>query len=154
MLSKKVKYALKAVLYMARHYDERRIIVSEISSQEYIPHKFLEKILLDLKRKGILESKIGRQGGYSLSRSPDRITVGEIVRLLEGKIAPIPCVSQVAYEHCFDCEDERTCEIRQVMQLVRNAMVKILDNTSLLDALRPNSKASTHVSRILAIQSL
>lgn len=151
MLSKKVKYGLKAVLYMARHYDERRIIVSEISSKEYIPHKFLEKILLDLKQKGILESKIGRQGGYSLSRSPDLITVGEIVRLLEGKIAPIPCVSRVAYEHCFDCEDESTCEIRQVMQLVRDAMVKMLDHTSLLDALRPNSKASVPLSQAMSI---
>ena len=151
MLSKKVKYGLKAVLYMARHYDDRRIIVSEISSGEYIPHKFLEKIFLELKQKGLLESKIGRHGGYTLSRAPDQITIGEVVRLLEGKIAPIPCVSQVAYEHCFDCEDERTCEIRRVMQHVRDAMVKILDHTSLLDALQQNSIASIGVSEAMSI---
>ena len=151
MLSKKVKYALKAVMYMARHYDDRRIIVSEISREEYIPHKFLEKILLQLKQKGILVSKIGRQGGYRLSRSPDKITIGEIVRLLEGKVAPIPCVSRAAYERCFDCEDEKTCEIRRVMQLVRDAMVNILDNTSLLDAMHPGSAAFMRVSHAIAI---
>ena len=152
MHSKKVKYALKAVLYMARHYDEQRIvIVSEISSAEYIPHKFLEKILLQLKLEGILVSKVGRQGGYRLSRSPDKIMVGEIVRLLEGTVAPIPCVSKAAYERCFDCEDEKTCEIRRVMQLVRDAMVKILDHTSLLDALQPNSHAAISVSRSIAV---
>ena len=152
MLSKKVKYALKAVLYMARHYDDQPIvIVSEISGAEYIPHKFLEKILLQLKLEGILESKVGRQGGYRLSRSPDKITIGEIVRLLEGKVAPIPCVSQAAYERCFDCDDEKTCEIRRVMQLVRDSMVKILDHTSLRDALRPHSPASIQVAHAVAV---
>ncbi|HYV90347.1 MAG TPA: Rrf2 family transcriptional regulator [Chitinophagales bacterium] len=152
MLSKKVKYALKAVLYMARHYDEQRIvIISEISNAEYIPHKFLEKILLQLKLKGILESKVGRQGGYRLSRAPDKITVGEIVRLLEGKVAPIPCVSKFAYERCFDCEDEKTCEIRRVMQHVRDAMVKILDHTSLRDALSSNSKTAISLSHAIAV---
>jgi len=152
MLSKKVKYALKAVLYMARHYEEDRIvIVSEISNAEYIPNKFLEKILSQLKQKGVLESKIGRQGGYRLRRSPDKITVGEIVRLLEGKVAPIPCVSKAAYERCFDCEDEKTCEIRRVMQLVREAMVKILDHTTLFDAVHPGSHAAERVVHAIAI---
>jgi len=152
MLSKKVKYALKAVLYMARHHDEHRIIiVSEISNSEYIPHKFLEKILLQLKQKGILESKVGRQGGYRLKRSPDKIMVGEIVRLLEGKVAPIPCVSKASYERCFDCEDEKTCEIRRVMQLVREAMVKILDHTSLSDAVHRNSHEAIRLTHAIAI---
>jgi len=151
MVSKKVKYALKAVLYMARHYEDRRIIVSEISNSEYIPHKFLEKILLQLKDRGILESKIGREGGYRLSRSPDKITVGEIVRILEGKIAPIPCVSKAAYEKCFDCEDEKTCEIRRVMKLVRDAMVSILDHTSLSDAMHSESQSYMRVAHTMAL---
>ena len=151
MLSKKVKYALKAVLYMARHYDERRIIVSEISNKEYIPYKFLEKILLELKSRGILESKIGRDGGYRLTRSPDKIMMGEIVRLMEGKIAPIPCASSAAYERCFDCEDEKKCEIRRIMKLVRDAMVKILDHTSLVDALHTESRSYTMIAEAIAI---
>ena len=152
MLSKKVKYALKAAMYMARRYDTNRVvIVSEISNAEYIPHRFLEKILLQLKQKGVLESKIGRQGGYRLKRAPEKIMVGEIIRVVEGMVAPLPCVSKVAYERCFDCEDEKTCEIRRVMQLVRDVMVKILDRTSLKDALQPNSRISISIAHAIAV---
>ena len=151
MLSKKVKYALKAVLYMARNYDDRRIIVTEISKAEYIPYKFLEKILAQLKRKGILTSKIGRQGGYKLSRPPDQITIGEVIRIIEGKIAPIACVSKAAYVKCYDCENEKTCEIRRTMQLVRDAMVKILDNTSLKDAITVGSPSIRHLTYSMAL---
>ncbi|MCY7408856.1 MAG: Rrf2 family transcriptional regulator [Chitinophagales bacterium] len=151
MLSKKVKYALKAVLYMARHYNEGRIVVSEISKREYIPHKFLEKILFQLKSEGLLESKIGRHGGYRLSRPPQKIMIGEILRLLEGKIAPIPCVSIAAYEKCFDCEDEKSCDIRRVMKLVRDAMVKILDHTSLFDAIQSKTTASVNIAHAIAL---
>lgn len=150
MLSKKVKYALKAVLYMARKYDDGLIIVSEISKGEYIPYKFLEKILTQLKRRGVLISKIGRDGGYQLSRPPDQIMLGEIIRIIEGKIAPISCVSKAAYEKCYDCEDEKTCEIRRTMLLVRDAMVKILDGTSLKDAISSNPSASKHLSFAIA----
>jgi len=140
MLSKKAKYGLKATIYLARSYynSESAIIISELSKQEYIPRKFLEKILLQLKTHHILESRMGRRGGYTLSRSPDKIFLGEIVRILDGPIGPLPCVSQYAYQPCYDCKDERTCEIRRVMKMVRDATVSILDKTSLEDALHAN----------------
>jgi len=150
MLSKKVKYALKAVLYMARNHDQGLIVVSDISKAEYIPYKFLEKILAQLKRRGIVTSKIGRQGGYKLSRSPEDISLGEVIRIIEGRIAPISCVSRAAYEKCYDCEDEKTCEIRRTMQLVRDAMVKILDGTSLNDAISKNAPALRRFDFVLA----
>lgn len=144
MLTKKVKYALKAVLYLAKRYDDEHLIaVNDISREEYIPYKFLEKILLQLKRKGILISKIGRLGGYQLSRPPAEIMVGEIIRHIDGTIAPVSCVSKTAYENCFDCENERTCEIRRTMQMVRDAMAKVLDGTSLADAISMDSKVAS-----------
>ncbi len=140
MLSKKAKYGLKAAIYLARNYynSDAAIIISELSKEAYIPRKFLEKILLQLKTSDILQSRMGRHGGYTLSRPPDKIFLGEIVRLLDGPIGPLPCVSQYAYQPCYDCKDERTCEIRKVMKLVRDATVSILDKTTLEDALHAN----------------
>ena|SRR5215831_11942418 len=135
MFSKKVKYGLKAAIFLARHHEQGPVVISDLSSQEYIPRKFLEKILLQLKNNQILQSQMGRNGGYYLSRSPQKIFMGEIVRILDGPIAPVPCVSKLAYERCYDCQDEKTCEIRKVMKLVRDATVQILDHTSLEDAL-------------------
>ena len=140
MLSKKAKYGLKAAIYLARNYytSDGATIISELSKQEYIPRKFLEKILLQLKLNDILQSRMGRHGGYTLSRPPNKIFLGEIVRLLDGPIGPLPCVSQYAYQPCYDCKDEHTCEIRKVMKLVRDATVSILDRTTLEDALHAN----------------
>lgn len=139
MLSKKAKYGLKATICLARNYGTgSTIMISELSRREYIPRKFLEKILLQLKTYHILESRMGRRGGYTLSRSPDKIFLGEIVRVLDGPIAPLPCVSQAGYQPCFDCKDESTCEIRRVMKLVRDATVHILDRTTLNDAVHSN----------------
>jgi Rrf2 family protein len=140
MLSKKAKYGLKAMICLARNYynNGNTIIISDLSKQEYIPRKFLEKILLELKTNRILESRMGRRGGYILSRPPDQIFLGEVVRILDGPIGPLPCVSQYAYQPCYDCKDERTCEIRKVMKMVRDATVSILDKTSLEDAVHAN----------------
>lgn len=149
MLSKKAKYGLKAVLYLAKHYGstEGNVVVAELSKQEYIPRKFLEKILLELKNRNILQSRMGRHGGYTLSRDPDKIFMGEVVRILDGPLGPLPCVSEKSYLPCMDCKEERTCEIRRVMKLVRDATVDILDKTSLEAALHQNLRAMQEAMR-------
>jgi len=135
MLSKKTKYALKAVAYLARKYDAGPILISDLSRDERIPKKFLELILLTLKNNGILQSKKGKGGGYYLGKSPREISMGKVIRILEGPIALVPCVSETAYAPCQECLDERTCGIRLVMKDIREATAKILDGTSLADML-------------------
>lgn len=148
MLSKKAKYGLKAAIYLARNYysTDGAVIIAELSKNEYIPRKFLEKILLQLKKHNLLSSRMGRHGGYTLSRAPDKIYLGEIVRLLDGPIGPLACVSEHAYQACYDCQDERTCEIRKVMKLVRDATASILDKTSLEDALQKNFQMLQYIA--------
>jgi Rrf2 family protein len=131
VLTKKSKYGLKAVLYLAGATARGPVLVSELAEHERIPKKFLESILLELKRSGILQSKKGKGGGYFLSRTADEITVGQIIRVLEGPLALIPCVSQTAYRRCDECVDEATCQIRRAMKEVRDATAKILDNTTI-----------------------
>jgi Rrf2 family protein len=148
MLSKKAKYGLKAAIYLARNYygPDASVIIPELSAKEYIPRKFLEKILLELKSHDLLQSKMGRRGGYTLSRTPDKIFMGQIVRILDGPIGPLPCVSEDSYKPCYDCKDEHSCEIRKVMKLVRDATVTILDNTSLEDALQSNFSVMKYIA--------
>lgn len=134
MLSKKAKYGLKAMFYLARNYEKGLVLISTLAEKENIPRKFLELILLDLKRHGLLHSKMGKGGGYTLSKAPSKITVGQVVRVLDGPLAPIGCVSKTAYQKCDECVSERTCEIRKIMQQVREATSKILDTTSLEEA--------------------
>jgi Rrf2 family protein len=136
MLSKKSKYALKAMLVLAKEYGQGPVLISDLARRENIPHKFLELILLDLKNQGLLQSKKGKGGGYFLGREPHLITVGNIVRVLDGPIAPLPCVSQTAYMRCRECRNERSCGIRIVMKEVRDATAKIMDSTSLSDMLK------------------
>lgn len=136
MLSKKAKYALRACLFLAKRHGEGPVLISELASKERIPRKFLEQILLELKNRGILLSKKGKGGGYLLARRPDSVTMGEILRIVEGPLAPTPCVSQTAYRRCDDCPDERTCAIRAVMKDVRDETARVLDNATLETALR------------------
>lgn len=135
MLSKKTKYALKAVLYLARKYEKGPILISDLSREEGIPKKFLELILLALKNNGLLQSKKGKGGGYYLGKPPAEISMGKVVRIMEGPVALVPCVSVTAYAPCGECLDERTCGIRLVMKEIREATAKILDKTSLADVL-------------------
>ena len=132
-LSKKSKYGLKAAVLLARRFDQGPVLISDIAKDEGIPKKFLELILLELKNKGILQSRKGRGGGYYLSRAPARVNVGEVVRALGGPLAPVACVSQTAYAPCEDCSDESTCGVRIVMKEVRDAIAGILDRTSLAE---------------------
>ena len=131
MLSKKSKYGLRAMLALAADTDRGPVQASELAETQRLPRKFLEAILLDLKRHGLVDSKKGRGGGYVLSRKPGDITVGQIIRVLEGPLALTPCVSQTAYRRCEECIDEETCGIRLAMKEVRDATAHILDNTTL-----------------------
>ena len=141
MISKKTKYALKALQYLAQNEKKGPILISELAEKERIPKKFLEAILLELNKKGILQSKKGKRGGYSLAKPPEQITMGQVIRILEGPLAPLPCVSQTAYMKCEECVDEQTCGIRLVMQEVRNATASILDGTTLRDVLEREEQA-------------
>ena len=132
MLSKKSKYAINALLYIARHKDEDRpVLASEISEHESIPHKFLEAILLDLKNAGILRSKRGRHGGYFLQAQPEDINLITIMRLFDGPIALLPCVSLNYYGPCDECQDEATCGIRAVFVMIRDHTLDILRENNL-----------------------
>ena len=129
----KAKYGLKAMTALARQYGAGPVLISDIAAHEAIPQKFLELILLELKKKGILHSKKGKGGGYYLSKPPASVMIGDLLRALEGPLAPLPCVSQTAYRRCDECVDEQTCGIRSVMKEVRDATAMILDSTSLED---------------------
>lgn len=135
-LSKRGEYGLRAMITLgeatANGGSPAMLQIKEISQREKISPKFLEQILLTLKNAGLLHSKMGVGGGYYLARPASEITLGQIFRVLDGPIAPIKCVSQMAYEPC-DCPDEQTCGLRLAMSDVRNAIANILDNTSLAD---------------------
>jgi Rrf2 family protein len=135
MLSMKAKYGLRALTALARQYGKGPVLIGDLAKEERIPQKFLELILLELKKKGILQSKKGKGGGYLLNRAPAATSVGEIVRILDGPLALLPCVSQTAYRRCDECPDENTCGIRSVMKEVRDQTARILDGTSLEDIL-------------------
>ena len=147
MLSKKVKYGLRALLLLAREHGKGPVLIADLARSEGIPKKFLELILLDLKNHGILQSKKGKGGGYSLGKVPEAITLGHVIRALDGPLAPIPCVSQTAYLKCEECKDETTCGIRIVMKEVRDATARILDGSSLADVLKRVAKLSKRQKR-------
>lgn len=133
MLSNKTKYGLKAMIYLAAHEGEGGQLVADIAESQKIPKKFLDTILLELKNNGLLFSKKGKGGGYTLARRADEIVIGHIVRILGGPLAHTPCTSEVSAQTCPDCPDTLSCQIRWIMLQVRDATAKILDNTSLTD---------------------
>lgn len=134
MISQRAKYALRALVALAKAQPERPLMIAEISRGQSIPKKFLEQILLELKRAGIVMSRRGRLGGYALLRTPEKITFGEVLRLIDGPIAPLPCLSKIAYRRCADCADEAKCEIRHVFARVAAATREVLDRATLADA--------------------
>jgi Rrf2 family protein len=135
LISRKTKYGLQALISLARQYDKGPVLIADLAREENIPKKFLEAILLTLKNSGILHSRKGKGGGYYLGKPPRTITFGQVIRVLEGPLAPVPCVSETAYAKCTECTDEATCGIRLVMKDVRDAIAKILDGTTLADVL-------------------
>jgi Rrf2 family protein len=145
-LSKRGEYGLRAMIELAsREKTSTLVQIKDIAGREQIPPKFLEQILLTLKNAGLLHSKLGLGGGYYLARPAREITLGHIVRILDGPLAPVRCVSQMAYEPC-GCPDEQTCGLRLVMFDVRKAIADILDHTTLADVTERMEKARAGAS--------
>ena len=136
MISQKAKYALRALVSLARAQRGATMMIGDIAREQAIPKKFLEQILLELKRAGYVASRRGRTGGYELLKGPEEIRFGEVLRLIDGPIAPLPCLSKIAYRKCEDCRDEGSCEIRHVFERVTLATRAVLDSTTLADSLR------------------
>jgi Rrf2 family protein len=133
MLTQRSRYALRALIFIARSGGLEPVPISAIAADQKLPRKFLEAILLDLKNGGLVNSYRGKMGGYRLARPAGQISFGEIIRLIEGPLALVPCVSVTAYQRCTDCFEETTCVIRKVMLTVREQTANILDTTSLAD---------------------
>ena len=133
LLSKKTRYAMMAMVKLAREYGKGAILIGDIAKSENIPQRFLENILLELKNIGLLGSKLGKSGGYYLIRKPEDITLSDIIRHFEGTIALLSCVSEKSYQPCEFCKDEAKCGIRSTFKEVRDATFEIFSRTSLKD---------------------
>ncbi|AWM15119.1 Rrf2 family transcriptional regulator [Flavobacterium sp. NRK F10] len=140
MISKKTKYAINALVYLAKNKEEQPISVSKIANEQNIPLKFLESILVELKNARILNSKKGKYGGYFLNGTPDEIHMAKVMRLFDGAIALLPCVTYQFYEKCDECTDEETCGIRQIAMEIRNETVKRLKAATLSDIINREKK--------------
>ena len=133
MISKKTKYALKALGYLAEHSTGDPILISELAGKENIPKKFLEAILVALRKGGVLKSRIGKGGGYLLAVPAEEITVSRVVQILEGEFAPLPCLSDTHATQCEECDDQASCSIRLVMWDVKNAVTRVMEAVSVAD---------------------
>jgi len=153
-ISKRTQYGLKAMLALGSRYGEGAILTSTLSKEETIPIKFLEMILLDLKTRGLLISRRGPKGGYQLSCPPSSITIGALIRLMEGPLAPLPCASETAFRPCEECADVEFCGTRTIMRQVRDAVANVLDRTTLaelieeMDSVRAGRKRGLLASHI------
>ena len=130
MLSQKAQYAFRALTHLVNHYQQGPVLISEIAGKKHIPLKFLENILLQLKHAGILESKKGKGGGYYLKDSPGKISIASVMRVVDGPIAMLPCVSLYFYQKCKNC-DEHNCGLHNIMEEVRDASLHILEHKTL-----------------------
>jgi Rrf2 family protein len=149
MLTKKGKYGLKAMVHLAGRPPGEPALVTEIATTNAIPKKFLDTILGELRNAGLVNSKKGKGGGYTLARSAQEIRVGHIIRILDGPLAPIQCASKTSYRRCDDCEDEKHCGVRLVMLEAREAIATVLDNRTLADmrafAMRGEAELIYHI---------
>jgi Rrf2 family protein len=136
MLSQKAKYALRALLMLAEQPEADMVMIADIAERENVPRKFLEAILVDLRKRGLLDSRRGKYGGYRLAKPANAISFGEIIRIVDGPLAPLPCASKTGFRPCDDCTDANSCSVRWLMLQVRDATADILDNCSLADALK------------------
>ncbi|MBV9043811.1 MAG: Rrf2 family transcriptional regulator [Alphaproteobacteria bacterium] len=141
MLSQKARYALHALIVLAEHSGEEPMQIADIAEEARAPRKFLEQILLDLRKRGIVRSQRGRSGGYFIGRNPKDITFAEIIRTIDGPLALAPCVSVTAYHKCEDCVDEATCAIRKVLLAARDATAEVLESRTLAQAAAQARKA-------------
>jgi Rrf2 family protein len=145
VLSQKTRYALKALLELAALPAGATLSSAAISARRTIPGKFLEAILVELQRDGLVRAKRGRSGGYQLAQSAETISFGGVVRLMEGPLALLPCVSETQYRRCTDCADNRACELKEVFRSVRESTAAILDGWTLADARGNDSLPANHL---------
>ena len=145
MLSKKTKYAIKALIVLGKNYGNEPMQILRIAEAENITKKFLEQILLEMRNAGILYSKKGAGGGYSLNKAPEDIRLSQVMRLIDGPIALLPCVSLNFYRSCDECKSEQVCGIRDTFVDVRNAMLQILNDTSIADIINKEKRLSLEV---------
>jgi Rrf2 family protein len=141
MLSQKARYALHSLIVLANHSKDEPMMIADIAEEARVPRKFLEQILLDLKRRGIVRSLRGRAGGYLLGREPKDISFADIIRTIDGPLALSPCVSATAYHRCEDCDDEKTCAIRKVLLAARDATADVLESRTLAMAVTGRRRA-------------
>jgi Rrf2 family protein len=130
MLSQKAQYAFRALTHLVNHYQQGPVLISEISEKKHIPLKFLENILLQLKNAGVLESKKGKGGGYYLKGDPKKTTIANVMRIVDGPISMLPCVSLYFYQKCKNC-DERNCGLHSIMEEVRDATLAVVEGKTL-----------------------
>ena len=136
MITQKAKYAFKALLYLATQPAGASLSIEAVARGADVPRRFLEHILLDLKRSGLVASRRGRVGGYSLMKPAEEMTIGAVLRAIDGPIAPLPCISRTAYRRCADCKDEKTCNVRHLFADTYSATLLLMDGTTLATALR------------------
>ena len=141
MLSQKARYALHALIVLAEHGGREPLMIADIAEEAQVPRKFLEQILLSLKRRGIVQSVRGRAGGYRLGRPAKEISFADIIRETDGPLALSPCVSVTAYHKCPDCVDEATCAIRKVLLAARDATAEVLESRTLAQAIAGTRRA-------------
>lgn len=146
MMSKKCKYALKALMRLGEEYGRGNLLTDDIARSQHIPKKFLELILLDLKHAGYVQSKQGTGGGYHLVQEPRKIPVAEIYRFFDGAIALLPCVSQKFHEKCEDCPDEKTCALKQAFSEIREKTYQLMSKITIESLLQETRKTSRKVS--------
>jgi Rrf2 family protein len=147
MLSKRAKYALNALVELARAREEGPLSASAIAERAHVPGKFLEAILLDLRHAGIIASTRGRTGGHRLSRDPGKVDMASVLRLFDGAIGLVPCVTYTYYERCEECVDEATCGIRDVFAEIRTASVERLKSATLADVLKREQRLARSRTR-------
>lgn len=141
-LSKRTQYSLRALYSLARSFGTNRpVLIQTMAEEEVIPKKFLEQILLSLKQTGLVTSKKGKGGGYMLVQPPDQVTLANVIRLIEGPLAPLPCASETRFRKCDECPDVETCGTRIVMREVRDSIAGVLERTTLASVCRKVDQA-------------
>lgn len=149
MITQKAKYAIKALVALASAPEGRPFSIRELAASEQIPQSFLEQILIELRRAGLVESRRGKEGGYLLAGAPATIGLGRVLRLIDGPLAPLPCLSRTAYRKCADCSDEQACLVRRIFEEMYETTVEILDRTTLQDVVQaPGGAASPAIKMI------
>jgi Rrf2 family protein len=149
MISKKTIYAFKALIHLAGTPSGQPVLIADLARDGNIPRKFLEFILLSLRKGGLLQSRVGKGGGYTLALPANRITVGAVVRILEGDIAPVQCLSTTNYARCEECRDEATCGIRLTMADVNAALSTVLDGLTLADMVERSEAERNKIKNVV-----